>query len=394
MGELKRTDNKPMQYAVFILIGMAYFAAVNILQSVAISPVIDHYGLTEASQGAISAASNLGAVAALFSSLFLIGRVSKPKLHLVSLAAMALLTLPLGLAPSFVIVVGVYFLLGLSIGYVDTLASSLIADLFEGPRGANMMCALHTMFGLGAMLIPLGAGAAMRSGVTWNQTYLFLGVLGIAIVLLTLPVSLPRCRNTGEKSDAGKVSFGEALAFFAKNGRWLLLVTMAMFAFYNSTQVWLDRFLSTEMHSALGPIAVSLYWGGQCTCRLLLSFVQIPPMRYLRVAMPFTAVIQIIGILSGNPVVFVACAAVASFLSGSVIPMVLHVGCADATGNTLVVTTLVFIVNYIASMLVGPVMGWVQSVWSLKVGLMILAVCAALAAVCMYCYKPGQEKKA
>ena len=75
---------KNVLYALCVFLCLILFALFSTSQGVLLTPMVAHYGLTESQQGATNAARNIGCAAALLTSLFVMGRVSKPRLMLMA----------------------------------------------------------------------------------------------------------------------------------------------------------------------------------------------------------------------------------------------------------------------------------------------------------------------
>ena len=218
---------KNVLYALCVFLCLILFALFSTSQGVLLTPMVAHYGLTESQQGATNAALNIGCAAALLTSLFVMGRVSKPRLMLMAFCLTILFILPAALKPSFVLLTGIYLLVGVAVGYIDTLASSAMADLFHGKMAARMMGALHAMFGVGGMVSPVVMGSLMRGGLQWNQVYLVLAGIGLLFALFVLPVGRGWVRDvTDGKTESLRLSGGMLQKFFGSREQIVLLASI------------------------------------------------------------------------------------------------------------------------------------------------------------------------
>jgi len=100
-----------------------FLAPVNSSHGALLSGMIAHFHLADFQQGYPNAAQNIGCLISMFTSLWVIGRISKQKLLTGSIALMALLMLPLSLLPSFPVYLGLYALVGAAFAYIDAIAS-------------------------------------------------------------------------------------------------------------------------------------------------------------------------------------------------------------------------------------------------------------------------------
>ena len=372
---------KNMLYALCVFLCLILFALFSTSQGVLLTPMVAHYGLTESQQGATNAALNIGCAVALLTSLIVMGRVSKPKLMLMAFVLTILFILPGTLKPSFVLLTGMYLLVGVAVGYIDTLASSAIADLFHGKMAARMMGALHAMFGIGGMLSPVVMGGLMKGGLEWNQVYLVLAGVGAAFALFVLPVGRGWVRDvTDGKTETLRLSAGLLRKFFGSREQILLLVSVFMYAYYlGGMTVWTERFIDVELHNAqLGAIALSVFWLGMTICRLLAPMVRISPLRYIQLSGLISALVLAAGILSGNAYIMCAAAVLTALLAGAVIPMILHVSCERFQINTMLATTVVLLCVYAGQALGPVVIGQMEGALSIGSGLLTCALTIGL----------------
>ena len=365
-----------MLYALCVFLCLILFALFSTSQGVLLTPLISHYGLTESQQGMPNAALNIGCAAALISSLMVMGRISKPKLMLIAFAATVVLILPPAVKPPFVWLVALYFLVGIAVGYIDTLASSAIADLFHGQMAARMMGALHAVFGIGGVISPVVMGALMKGGLEWNQVYLVLGCAGAALSLYVFPVGRGWMRDASEeKTGSLRLSGAMLRRFLCSREQALMLISVLMYAYYlGGVTVWSERFIDIELHNGqLGAITLSLFWLGMTACRLLAPFVKVSPVRYIQAATLISAAVLTGGIRSGNAYVMCAAAVITALLAGAVIPMILHVSCERFSENTLLATTAILLCVYAGQALGPAVIGQMEAASSIGAGLLTCA---------------------
>ncbi len=372
---------KNVLYALCVFLCLILFALFSTSQGVLLTPMVSHYGLAESQQGATNAALNIGCAIALVTSLFVMGRVSKPKMMLIAFVMTVLLILPGALRPSFVMLTGMYLMVGVAVGYIDTLASSAMADLFHGRMAARMMGALHAMFGIGGMISPVAMGALMKNGLEWNQVYLVLAGVGAVFALFVLPVGRGWVRDvTDGKTESMKLSREMLRRFFGSRAQVLLLVSVLAYAYYlGGVTVWTERYIDTELNNAqLGAVTLSVFWLGMTVCRLTAPMVRISPLKYIQGAGVISAVILAGGILSGNAYIMCAAAVITALLAGAVIPMVLHVTCERFPVNTMLATTVVLLCVYAGQALGPVVIGQMEGALSIGAGLMTCAAAVGL----------------
>ncbi len=374
-------ERKKMMYALCVFLCLILFALFSTSQGVLLTPIVGHYGLTESQQGVPNAALNIGCAAALLTSLFMMGRAAKPKMMLTAMAATVILIVPLSLKPAFLLLTALYFLIGIAVGYIDTLASSAMADLFHGKAAARMMGALHAMFGIGGMISPVVMGAMMSGGLPWNKVYLVISGIGVLFCLYVMPVGRGWVRDdAGARTESLRLSGDMLKRFFLNREQALILLSVLLYAYYlGGVTVWTDRFIDIELHNAqLGAIALSLFWLGMTACRLLAPYVKISPVRYIQATGVLSAVILAAGVLSGNAYVMCGCAVLTAVLAGAVIPMILHVSCDRFAENTMLATTAVLLCVYAGQALGPAVIGQMEAGLSIGAGLLTCAASIGL----------------
>lgn len=378
-------ERKNMLYALCVFLCLILFALFSTSQGVMLTPLVEHYGLAESRQGIPSAALNIGCAVALLTSLFVMGRISKPKMMIIAFAATIVLILPSALKPTFAVLTMLYLAVGVAVGYIDTLASSAMADLFHGKAAARMMGALHAMFGIGGMISPVVMGGLMRGGLPWNQVYLVTAGVGAAFALYVLPVGRSWVRDTVEaKTESLKLNGGMLKKFFGSREQALILAAVLLYAYYlGGITVWSERYISTELnHQQLGAITLSLFWLGMTVCRLIAPFIRISPVRYIQVSGLLSAAVLLPGVLSGNPYLMCAAAVGSALLAGAVIPMILHVSCERFPENTMLATTAILLCVYAGQALGPAVIGQMEGSLSIGAGLITTVAALGLSGVC------------
>lgn len=378
--------NKNMAYALCVFLCIILFALFSTSQGVLLTPMVEYYSLSESAQGVPNAALNIGCTAALITSLFVMGRVAKPKLLVWAMLATVVIILPLALRPSFALLTLLFLTVGVAVGYIDTLASSAMADLFQGRQAARMMGALHAMFGIGGVISPLAMGALMRGGLQWNQVYLVIGSIGVLLCAYVLPVGRKWISEDRRVQTASiKLNRGMLSRFFGNRSQIIILVCVLLYAFYlGGVTVWSDRFIDKELGNAhLGSITLSMFWLGMTACRLIAPSIRISPVRYIRITALVGGAALATGVLSGNAYVMCGTAVLSALLAGAVIPMTLHVSCERFSENTMLATTAVLLCVYAGQALGPAVIGQMEGALSIGAGILTCAITLALSGVAM-----------
>ncbi|NLG24765.1 MAG: hypothetical protein GX558_05370 [Clostridiales bacterium] len=369
-------------YALCVFLCVFLFAVANSTHGALLTREVDFYRLDSYRKGMAVAAQNLGSLAALISSLWVIGALSKPRLLWLATAATAALLLPIGLAPAFPVFVALFGLLGVSVGYIDTLASSAMADLYQGKAAARMMCVLHAVFGTAGIACPLLFQWMLRSGAVggWNQIFLWIAGLGGLILLYAVPVARRREKETNAQGAAMQRFTMNGFARFFHAGRPLMLLAVSFNSLYLAgIAVWVNRYVGETLGSPdLGSLALSMLWVGTTASRLLTPLLPFSPVKIIGWSSLASAALLAIGVLSGSAVAMCAATLLAGLLAGANIPLILHVVSDQFRENTAMATTITFIALYVAQSISSPLMGAIESVWGLAAGMLLCAASLAI----------------
>jgi DHA1 family bicyclomycin/chloramphenicol resistance-like MFS transporter len=112
---------------------------------------------------------------------------------LVSLAAYTVSALACVVAPSFGCLLGLRVVQGLAAGVGMIVGRAVIRDCFEGAQAQKSMAEVAMMTAVGPVMAPV-IGGWLHVWFGWRGSFVFLGLLGVALwlaCLLALPESLP-----------------------------------------------------------------------------------------------------------------------------------------------------------------------------------------------------------
>lgn len=368
-----------------LLMGMMFLAAIFTLQGALLTSLITHYAVADSIQGFASSAASIGGVAALISSFFLIGKLSKLLLLRLSVATCVVFLVLLKLSPGYALFVAMWFALGIGMGYLDMLVSSCMADLYEGRAATRMMCILHTSYGIVSSLVPVLYGRLLASGTKWNNIYLYVAAAGaVLLVLFIIAMRYARTDRQAEPTAENRMSFRDMRAILSKGVLPALVCAMFCQGIYlGGFNTWIERYVSVTLGSNLGSLSLSLMFFGVMLSRLTLAFAPINPVKYIKIAgiasglfllasLPFkSGAIMCIGIFASG-----AC-------FGAFIPCALDVGCAATPESTMFATTAMMLAVYLGQAVAPPIIGALGAAFNLHVG---IAFCVAFTFLCsLFC---------
>jgi len=370
------------RYAICIFLALLIFAVVNTTLGALLTRYIDHYQLIESQQGLPVSMLNIGCIIAITSSLWVTRWIKKQHLVWLASAATVLLLIPQGFPPPFPVFSALFLLIGISVGYTDVLASSSIADLYDGKRAATMMCILHAVFGAAGIVMPLVYSVMMNAGLPWNGIYTVLFGIGACMLAYIIPVSISRARHLTLQGVVNqRFTRGDLQRFFKDQGSIMILVAIFFYAFFLSAiTIWIDRYVGVGLgNKNLSALSLSLFWVGLTLSRLLTPLLNIKPPVLIRWASLATAATLVIGIALHNAPLMCATSVLAGLFSGATIPLLLHIACQKYKSNTLMATTFLFLAIYASQSIAPPIMGFIASTWGLTIAMLL---CPAAVGLC------------
>lgn len=155
-------------------------------------------------EGRSSGTLTLFSVIAYFAVLLLIGRVHKAVMLLAGAVIAAIGLLPIHFDLPYSLFLAVLAAVGAGVGITDALASSSVNDLYTGPAGARVMCALHATYGLAGFVMPFLVRAMTGAGVSWRSVFMTLGFGELFASAAILAVTRGHARSWKEARRFGR----------------------------------------------------------------------------------------------------------------------------------------------------------------------------------------------
>ena len=372
--------------AAALMLGMALLAAIGALHGALLRSIIEHYQLSKSAQGAASAAASAGSVFALIGAFLLIGRLPKLTLLRLALCLNAVTLALLKLAPPFGVFAALWLLTGVGAGFIDMLLSSCMADLYTGRIATRMMCLLHTLFGLSSMVCPALYGRLIRGGLPWNDIY-----LGVALVCVALAVFLTIALKLGDKApNAEKRLSLRAMGGILRKGAMpgMLGGMLCHGIFLGGLNTWVNRYVSVTLASSLGDFALSFLFLGVMASRLLISFLPVSTVRYVRVGGLAAGLLLLLALPFHSGALLCAALSAAGLSFGALIPCMLDLGCREVPESSMLATTALALCLYLGQIVAPPLIGALESTISLHAGICLCGVFMLFSSLCCWIAPP------
>ncbi|WP_432534421.1 MFS transporter [Kineococcus arenarius] len=184
-------------------------ASLLLSEASAISPTLPELAeaFPDAGQTSVQSFVTIGSVAGMVSTVVagaLAGRVGKRRLVLIGMALIALGGVaPIALVPvgSFPLLLASRLVLGVGIGFLQPLTSSVVADFYRGAERENMLGWQSAAVGGGGALWTLVVGALML--VNWKAAFLVYAFSLVCLVLFARFIPEPPAHTPADEPAAG-----------------------------------------------------------------------------------------------------------------------------------------------------------------------------------------------
>lgn len=380
-------------YTVCVFLGMWLMASVHAAMGGLQTAMIDAYSLSDSGKGAPSGTMTLFSVIAYFAVLLLIGRVHKAAMLLASALIAAVGLLPILFDLPYGLFLAALAAVGAGVGLTDALASSTVNDLYTGSAGARVMCALHATYGLAGFVMPFLVRAMTGAGVGWRSVFMTLGVGELFAAAAILAVTRGHAHELEGSTEVRPVAVSDVKSYFGNRRLVGFSVVMFMVGLYlNGVLVWTPRYMELGLGSELSAFALPAVYLGLTLSRLMMAFVRVPMMKYMRTAQPLGGVCLAVAVLTRSPAASLAMIFLSSFAMGPVIPFTLNLAGREDERKRFMITILAMLIMMAGQTVYAPIYGKAESVFGAANALLLTAGVQLLTGVAA-ALVPGERKK-
>ena len=363
---------------LFYVIG---FALSFTLTAVQIEDISKFFQLPKRLEGAMNAVSSGASLLALVSILLLQGRIKKSTVlaacGLVMIGCMVLK----GIVPTFSLLLVVFFIYGIALGFGDGNCNAFIVDL-NGAESGKYLGALHAFSGMGAMLAPLFI-TWLRKFMAWQTTYFVMA----AIVLIPFGFFTWMCffmRKRMQKNETPeiKLTLADVKGYLTDKENLVVLLTNFLYnIFFNGFIVWITLYMERTLASPhLRAYPLVAFWIFGAASRFFAPRLNISARKLFLIGTPVGAGALLIAALIGDPVVLLVCCAICGLFAGPGIPVLVDIGCERYQDRSGLPVSILVVVQYTANTISPMIMAAISAAASLRES-MIFASCCGLASV-------------
>lgn len=254
--------------------------------------------------------SNMGLLMTLFSTGFVAGSLltglftrfmSKTYILNISMIFQVLFLLIFPFSNSFTLMLIVYFIIGMSGGLIETLASLLLPEINKEQAGYYLNIS-QVFFGVGAFAGPYISSIIVRMGLNWQLSYYFLAFLSF-ISFLIFSILRIKCKslitiNGFNPSNIDENNRNKKIKFSALPIKLLLLFSFTLLMYVASEDglnAWIPTFFRLERGFSAYQASqiLSFYWLAIAAGRLFIGLMA----KKINL-MKLTVIISIFGFLS------------------------------------------------------------------------------------------------
>jgi FHS family glucose/mannose:H+ symporter-like MFS transporter len=289
----------------YLVIGVAHVVGGSILEQ-----MMEHYGLAYKDGGQWIMNQFIGFLVGVLLAPSITARIGKRGAVLLAIGLLTISEAAYSLLLPWGWMLAVAPLAGFGFGMTEAIVGAMIIDLVKDGK-ASAMSRLETFFGLGALLIPLGAAYLIQQQA-WQAAFPILAALAAITFMLWLTLSFgeeadeqigfrlkaDRSQNTAKTRGVAEpltAKLSSSSAFFGYPRRALpfLLLSALFFMLYVGMEMSFSNYLPSILIEKSGvgeanaAAALSLFWGAMVAGRLFAGVLadRLGYVRYLLLAM-------------------------------------------------------------------------------------------------------------
>lgn len=248
---------------------------------------------------------------------------------------------------------------------------SLFLDLFTQARGRSLNF-LHLFFAIGSLLGPFNIGLLISDAVPWRALFAWTALPYALLFASLLAVPMPPHQHHPPARRGSHLSLS-------------LLLLGAAIAAYTGAELGVNSWLVRYLHAqplALATAALSLFWGGLATGRLLSRWAAgwLPEAAFTATAALLASLSLAGAVLSPTLLIALPLFTLAGFFYGPVYPTIMAVAGTLFPGRSAAVTGLLTTAASIGVIIYPPLMGFVAGSIGLEAGLIGAAALGTITA--------------
>lgn len=350
-------------------------------QGVMLTNYIDYYQLKSYEQGLMSAFQSGGNLAALFLIGFLQKYLKKNEILLGAAIIIPLVFFMFSMRPFiFIFLVG-YALYGIAFGFVDSLASSVMVDLYP-EKSSFYMNLLHGIYGVGGLFGPILMRGLQLLQMQWQVILFVIACFALLVALVYLIITIKTYKVLQNHSLQKRIKMNEVIGFLKNKNKRILFICAF---FYGAHQIgitlWVARYISEYLQTPQwGAITLSVFWICVAVSRLTIPQMHWQNKKIMILGHMICGIILIFGIISQNGFLMMICTGISGIAEGTLLPLTLDTACHWEVDNTALGSSMILLAHYLGFIITPIVMGSIISRFSIGIGMLLPAFFSLMAA--------------
>ncbi|GMK40889.1 hypothetical protein PCCS19_39450 [Paenibacillus sp. CCS19] len=250
----------------YLLIGLAM-----VLTGALLEPIIAYYDLDYKIGSLWISDQFVGYLIGVLAAPMLTARIGKRSTLVIAFASLTVAQAAYSMLPPWGLMLVIAPLAGLGFGMAEAIVGATIIELAEEKKKASSMAFLEVFFGVGALIMPLGAAYLIHLGY-WQLTFPLLTAISGVTMLLWLTVSFGKADDQigwPSRSAEARAAEGKAPVAKAKYNRSMmpfLIFGILFFLIYVGLEMSFSNYLASFLMQRTGAeetnaaSVLSLFW--------------------------------------------------------------------------------------------------------------------------------------
>ena len=364
------------QFTYAMLFYVVGFAICFTVTSVLLKDLSAAFQLPEKLEGTMSSICSIGSLLALVSMLFLQGRIKKSFLLAACGLTMCACMILKGIVPNYGLLLLVFFVFGIALGFGDCNCNAFIVDL-NGKDADKYLGSLHAFSGLGAMLTPLFI-TWIRSRNTWQNTYFLMALIAaVPFLYFTFQCFYMNKRIKTEEMPEIRLTMQDIKDYLKDRENLGVMFGMMFYnIFFNGFIVWVTLYTTRVLDPALSAYPLAVFWIFGATSRFFAPRTGISSRKLFLFGTPLGGLVILIGVLLRNPIALIICCGLGGLLTGPGIPTLVTIGCERYQDRSGLPSSILVITQYIGATVSPLVMAAISDFASLQESMIFTCCCA------------------
>jgi MFS family permease len=329
---------------------------------------------------------SIGGTAAIILISFVMDKLNKPMVFMVTVFALSVAMLLIGTAPSYAVFMMLFLFFGISLSTTDVTGNAIIPEVQQEKSDAALSL-MHGIASIGCVVAPMIAGGITQSGMPWQNVYTAMSGFFLLVLILYTVTWLFTRKSLKAVKAAQSVhrEKGVAKRFVRDKNVWVAVGFTVLFGgFQSGILVWVSQYFKDVFGS--GPIAAGLaltaYWLGAGIVRLLFGLTPLRKTATRPLAIYgsiVSGVLLIIGVLTQSYYAMLVCVFFAGCSNAPVLPRTMGLVSSWYRSHSGLASSAVFSSLYLAYAFVPLLMGALAAAWGLHALMLVPAACSILA---------------